>query len=299
MVAEYPGSAYTANPQSTASDDAGNDVIANGADYNKHDDEIAALSADLRAGIALQSDPALINTIAKALEMAKPIYRAIGGTEASRVFDGANPERMVLAGQLLFGQGSTEAWGQVEKPSGDGTVTFDAAAKTLTHNSPVIDWTTRGFAAGMLITITGTASNNGIKLVDSVIGDVITLDAGETVVNEGPIATDVKAEVLKLFSAFGNGTYRVHAQYNFEVSAGALITYTITKNGTKFLVAMEPTEDVPFGVGRVVRDTNAYFEMVAGDWIDVRMDSDTAVTMTDPKIVLEVQRLLTNITTGL
>lgn len=49
MVAEYPGSPYTANPQSTASDDAGNDVIANGADYNKHDGEIAAISADLIA----------------------------------------------------------------------------------------------------------------------------------------------------------------------------------------------------------------------------------------------------------
>lgn len=298
MVAEYPGSAYTANPQSTAADDPGNTVIANGADYNKHDEEIAAFSADLRAGIALQSDPALINTIAKALEMAKPIYRAIGGTESSRAFDGANPERMLIQGQLLIGQGSTEAWGQVSKPSGDGTITFDAAGKTLTHNSPIIDWTTRGFAAGMLITITGTVSNNGIKLVDDVTGNVLTLDAGETVVNEGPIATGIEAEVLKLFSAFGNGTYRAHAQYNFEIDAGALITYTITKNGTKFLAAMEPTEDVPITT-RVVRDTNAYFEMVAGDWIDVRMDSDTAVTMTDPKIVLEVQRLLTNITTGL
>ncbi len=46
MAAEYPA-AYTANPQSTADDDPANALIANGADYNKHDEEIAALSGDL------------------------------------------------------------------------------------------------------------------------------------------------------------------------------------------------------------------------------------------------------------
>ena len=51
-MAEYPGSAYTPNPQSTANDKPGDATIANGADYNKHDSEIQAISDDLRAAIA-------------------------------------------------------------------------------------------------------------------------------------------------------------------------------------------------------------------------------------------------------
>ena len=51
-MAEYPGSAYTPNPQSTANDSPGDATVANGADYNKHDDEIQAISDDLRGAIA-------------------------------------------------------------------------------------------------------------------------------------------------------------------------------------------------------------------------------------------------------
>ena len=51
-MAEYPGSAYTPNPQSTANDSPGDATIANGADYNKHDDELQAVTDDLRAAIA-------------------------------------------------------------------------------------------------------------------------------------------------------------------------------------------------------------------------------------------------------
>ena len=51
-MAEYPGSAYTPNPQDTSNDLPGNTQVANGADYNKHDEEIQAISGDLRGAIA-------------------------------------------------------------------------------------------------------------------------------------------------------------------------------------------------------------------------------------------------------
>ena len=53
-MAEYPGSAYTPNPQDTSNDLPGNTQVANGADYNKHDEEIQAISGDLRAAFSVE-----------------------------------------------------------------------------------------------------------------------------------------------------------------------------------------------------------------------------------------------------
>lgn len=72
MPAEYPGSPYTVNPQSTANDVPGS-AIANGADYNKHDDEIKAVTDDLRAaaaaapGAATNMEEAITNLSGSAL----------------------------------------------------------------------------------------------------------------------------------------------------------------------------------------------------------------------------------------
>lgn len=49
MAAEYPASAYTPNPQTQPVLPSGGTDVANASDYNKHDEEIEAVTDDLRA----------------------------------------------------------------------------------------------------------------------------------------------------------------------------------------------------------------------------------------------------------
>lgn len=79
MAAEYPGSAYTPNLQDTSNDAGGDTTDALAGDYNKHDDEIGAISSDLRAAI----------TAAGAANIAAMMAKILGGWTDGKIPIGA------------------------------------------------------------------------------------------------------------------------------------------------------------------------------------------------------------------
>lgn len=88
-------------------------------------------------------------------------------------------------------------------------VTFAAAGKTLTRADG--SWVVDGFAAGQRVRVYNTASNDGEYLIDTVTNLVITLDAGETLVDEGPFVSSY----LSQGSLVGNVTAFQNSTYNF------------------------------------------------------------------------------------
>lgn len=298
MVAEYPGSAYTPNIQSTGTDDPGNPAVSNGGDYNKHDEELGAISGDLRA--AFDKPPYLqVDTMAKLADMLVPVHQVFVGNESSRAFDGSNDERMRIQGSFAMGPVSTgnDPWIIASKTPVDGALTFAAAGKTITLSGHSLNFTQRSFKSGMIITISGSSSNDGTYLTSTVTDTVITLDAGETLINEGPTASvSIASESLVMIAPEAEGNYRATVRFHFELSAGAQLTYQLRLNGTAFLsgIFISFEEDVTANV-KASRSMVAYWDVSSGDWFDVLIGSDTAMTMTDPTITVDFERTLKNV----
>jgi hypothetical protein len=70
---------------------------------------------------------------------------------------------------------------------GTPTLTFSASAKTITRSTG--SWIADGFTAPLRATVAGTVSNNGVFKIASMTALVLTLDAGATLVTEGPVAS--------------------------------------------------------------------------------------------------------------
>jgi hypothetical protein len=77
---------------------------------------------------------------------------------------------------------------------GTRTMTFDSGTRTITRNDG-LNWT--GVAAGRTIAVTGSHDNTGIYTVAGVSGSVITLAAGDVLVDEaGAFGVAIKATTL-------------------------------------------------------------------------------------------------------
>lgn len=63
-------------------------------------------------------------------------------------------------------------------------VSFTASTKKITRSDVGGDWTTDGFEAGMRLRVLNSQRNNGVYLIDSVTSTEITLDSGETLIDE-------------------------------------------------------------------------------------------------------------------
>ena len=69
-------------------------------------------------------------------------------------------------------------------------MTFAAAGKTLTRGSG--SWVTDGFAIGDYIWVVGGVSNaDTVHEISNVTATVITVDAGDTIIDEGPVSVTV------------------------------------------------------------------------------------------------------------
>ncbi len=75
----------------------------------------------------------------------------------------------------------------------EGTsITFNAAGKTLTRS--VGSWVTENFAIGDFIWVQGGASNDDtVHEISNVTATVLTVGAGDTIVDEGPVAVTVRS----------------------------------------------------------------------------------------------------------
>lgn len=74
--------------------------------------------------------------------------------------------------------------GTVALQGGPDLTFADADPDTITRSAG--SWIADGFVAGMVITVSGSASNDGTFTIDSLTATVLTLDAGDTLVAEGP-----------------------------------------------------------------------------------------------------------------
>ena len=72
----------------------------------------------------------------------------------------------------------------------------DAGPDTITRASG--SWITDGFVAYDQVNVSGSASNDGTYIVASVAATVLTLDAAETLANEGPVSCTVKTSIYGL-----------------------------------------------------------------------------------------------------
>lgn len=75
--------------------------------------------------------------------------------------------------------------------SGGRTLTFaDSDPDTITASSG--SFVSDGYKPGMRLTVSGTSSNDGVYVIDSVTATVITLAAGEELASEGPLSSAAK-----------------------------------------------------------------------------------------------------------
>jgi hypothetical protein len=87
--------------------------------------------------------------------------------------------------------------------TGNPNITFtNAAPATITRAAG--SWITDRFIVGQLITVTNTASNNGTYTIAGVTAATLTLKAGQTLTNEGPINNVGIAGVLDTNVQFYN-----------------------------------------------------------------------------------------------
>lgn len=106
-------------------------------------------------------------------------------------------------GGLRFGK---EWWTQRKTGvlTGGPNLTFEAASAVRPTTAPGIlrsagSFKTDGFYPGQVLTITGSASNNGTKTVARVTETRLWLKRTETLVNEGPVAATVAGAVVTSF----------------------------------------------------------------------------------------------------
>ncbi len=112
------------------------------------------------------------------------VQKTSNATTEEGVFSTGEP--MVYVGGSLLGTGS--ATPNPTDPS-DSLTFVDSNPDTITRGAG--SFITDGYAAGMLIVVTGTASNNGTFRVAAVVAGTLTLASSETLVAEGPVATTI------------------------------------------------------------------------------------------------------------
>ncbi len=91
--------------------------------------------------------------------------------------------------------GNTDTIVLRKEPIDPLTFTGDISAEFKDTNPDTVvrttgSWITDGFVAAGTFTVSGTVSNDGTYLIDSVTALVLTLDSGETLTNEGPLTAN-------------------------------------------------------------------------------------------------------------
>lgn len=105
-----------------------------------------------------------------------------------------------------------------------GSYTYNengVSADTITRSagSFIID----GLLAGMIITVTDTASNNGSYTIDSIAAATITLITTDDLVAEGPVTSTLSGKRLHTFTA-SNANVNSIKIYNTTIANGGAIT---------------------------------------------------------------------------
>lgn len=167
-----------------------------------------------------------------------------------------------------------------------------------------------GFTVGMVIVITGSASNNGQYTIDSIGGtgdDTLTLIAGDTLTAEGPVAADCKAADLQVtvkdvlsgaekttldgVVAAHEGLISTEAitdplEGRFEQMVGFLGTAVASSNENNNITS---AKKVP--IGRICLKVENAFQ---GDELEVRIQKHDGTSWNDEMDLVDGIELLTN-----
>lgn len=286
MAAEYPGSAYTTNAQSTANDDPGNDTIANGADYNKHDEEIDAIQTDLRAAFAKIAGA---TDMATAIDRVVPLFMELNTNTGSPALTTSYSVVQMTGDAGVGGAGLG-----IDSAAETASFTYNAnsppgSPATITRSTG--DFTTL-FGDGMYITITGTSNNNKTVLVNTVAALTITLDSAETLIDEGPVSSTLDGNAIIISSAAGAGTFAASYHLAHQSPAGAFtITAAIHKNGTEEQTTKgEDTRET--SENGVIACSSRFITLAAGDYVDLRHKGSGSQTGTITSAILSLTRVL-------
>lgn len=106
--------------------------------------------------------------------------------------------RVLRTNRLLVEAPASPLTGGVVRVQGQPDLTFAAAGRTITRSAG--SWLDDGFRPGQRIRAARSTSNDGEYLLDAVSATVLTLDAGDSLVDEGP-ASGVVVEAR----AYGEG----------------------------------------------------------------------------------------------
>ena len=141
-MAEYPTNPTTSNTQNIAADAGGDTTDALGADYNKHDDEIVAVAADLRTafGSGGAVDTAMTGPGAGGTDLFFMVFDGSG----ARLIQVAPNIRLDGGSNLLLGEGLT-----VGTQFGS-TIVLDGEVGDITATNSNLNLLTGGFSIRIL-----------------------------------------------------------------------------------------------------------------------------------------------------
>ena len=162
--------------------------------------------------------------------------------------------RILQETQTLDSAGASQGTTDKQKNFFADTETISAQFNNVNPDTVVRttgSWVTDGFVAGGTFTVSGTASNDGTFLIDSVTALVLTLDSGETLTNEGPLTAmftgfigDDKVEFSCTDHAGAVGkTYTLFAAVDVNADDLAACSPFVNNNGCFEALADDDTDD--------------------------------------------------------
>lgn len=286
MAADYPGGTFALDLQSTA-EDVGDAIHADGADWNKHEENLKAILDDLRLAFAKLADVGATD-----MELA---LRAIVPVWASFLAQGLTHDVGTSDVPLRVGASDDIHNPLVSVVSSEGiSATFaDVNPDTITRAAG--SFVTDGWESGMYVEVQNSASNDGEpRKVATVAATVLTLDGAETLTNEGPTAgVDLFANAFKI-GADGVGKYDLTYLINyFNPVANWILTPSAYKNGA--IVGGTTLDSRLTGLTDrgVIALPPQIIDLVLNDWIDLRAHGDSAQAgVTLSRVALNLRRIV-------
>ena len=103
------------------------------------------------------------------------------------------------------------------------TFTDSLGATPDTITCPSGSFITDGFASGNLLTVLGTANNNGQYTINAVTAGTLTLDSGDSLVNEGPIGSGVVLGAKNVWNVYNRAELDTVLADSANVASGDII----------------------------------------------------------------------------
>ena len=236
------------------------------------------LTAIAAARAALASQQNLARTWMVIGDVTNSTFAGYVLTEANN-YDTAN-QRFVFARAQVSDRLPVSTKSQTQwKMTGTNSLTFAASGYTITRAAG--SWIADGFAVGDVVTVAGSASNNGaIGAITVLTATVMTFGSG--VVNEGPTAApSVTGSEGLTFDGTGHTITRTRGNWlneGFAVGQVVTVAGTSSNNGATPAITVLTATVMTFGSGLVNEgpDASSAITMTSGQTMSAWVASQTA-----------------------